>query len=86
MHHLTNHRNIMELKGAYKDHHSANLIMELYGIGKLFHWIIAKGHYSEHAIPPDHDGGPRLPHHGSDAQGSQARQLHVPQQGRQLAA
>ncbi|OMP06101.1 hypothetical protein COLO4_08337 [Corchorus olitorius] len=47
MYHLTGHRNIVELKGAYEDRHSVNLIMELCAGGELFDRIIAKGHYSE---------------------------------------
>ncbi|GAB4834493.1 Calcium-dependent protein kinase 3 [Ancistrocladus abbreviatus] len=47
MHHLTGHQNIVELKGAYEDRHSVNLIMELCAGGELFDRIIAKGHYSE---------------------------------------
>ncbi|XP_039011839.1 calcium-dependent protein kinase 3-like [Hibiscus syriacus] len=47
MHHLTGHRNIVELKGAYEDRHSVNLIMELCAGGELFDRIIEKGHYSE---------------------------------------
>ncbi|XP_010251583.1 PREDICTED: calcium-dependent protein kinase 1-like [Nelumbo nucifera] len=49
MHHLTGHRNIVELKGAYEDHHSVNLVMELCEGGELFDRIILKGHYSERA-------------------------------------
>ncbi|KAJ9706066.1 hypothetical protein PVL29_001571 [Vitis rotundifolia] len=49
MHHLTGHRNIVELKGAYEDRHSVNLVMELCAGGELFDRIIAKGHYSERA-------------------------------------
>ncbi|KAJ1687982.1 hypothetical protein LUZ63_019372 [Rhynchospora breviuscula] len=49
MHHLTGHRNIVELKGAYEDKHSVNLVMELCEGGELFDRIIAKGHYSERA-------------------------------------
>ncbi|KAK9103783.1 hypothetical protein Sjap_021037 [Stephania japonica] len=49
MHHLTGHRNVVELKGAYEDRHSVNLVMELCAGGELFDRIIAKGHYSEHA-------------------------------------
>ncbi|CAL9187735.1 unnamed protein product [Musa hybrid cultivar] len=49
MHHLTGHRNIVELKGAYEDRHSVNLVMELCEGGELFDRIIAKGHYSERA-------------------------------------
>ncbi|KAL7188999.1 hypothetical protein ACSBR1_038796 [Camellia fascicularis] len=49
MYHLTGHRNIVELKGAYEDRHSVNLIMELCAGGQLFDRILAKGHYSERA-------------------------------------
>ncbi|CAK9141956.1 unnamed protein product [Ilex paraguariensis] len=49
MHHLTGHRNIVELKDAYEDRQSVNLIMELCAGGELFDRIIAKGHYSERA-------------------------------------
>ncbi|XP_077251264.1 calcium-dependent protein kinase 1-like isoform X2 [Tasmannia lanceolata] len=49
MHHLTGHRNIVELKGAYEDRNSVNLVMELCEGGELFDRIIAKGHYSERA-------------------------------------
>ncbi|XP_065858723.1 calcium-dependent protein kinase 3 isoform X1 [Euphorbia lathyris] len=49
MHHLTGYRNIVELKGAYEDKQSVNLIMELCAGGELFDRIIAKGHYSERA-------------------------------------
>ncbi|KAF6153270.1 hypothetical protein GIB67_000059 [Kingdonia uniflora] len=49
MHHLTGHRNIVELKGAYEDQQSVNLVMELCAGGELFDRIIAKGHYSERA-------------------------------------
>ncbi|XP_047341532.1 calcium-dependent protein kinase 1-like [Impatiens glandulifera] len=49
MHHLTGHRNIVELKGAYEDRYSINLLMELCEGGELFDRIIAKGHYSERA-------------------------------------
>ncbi|KAK1269790.1 Calcium-dependent protein kinase 3 [Acorus gramineus] len=49
MHHLTGHRNIVELKGAFEDRQSVNLIMELCEGGELFDRIIAKGHYSERA-------------------------------------
>lgn len=49
MHHLTGHKNIVELKGAFEDRHSVNLVMELCEGGELFDRIIAKGHYSERA-------------------------------------
>ncbi|XP_058100328.1 calcium-dependent protein kinase 1-like isoform X2 [Magnolia sinica] len=49
MYHLAGHRNIVELKGAYEDRQSVNLVMELCAGGELFDRIIAKGHYSERA-------------------------------------
>lgn len=49
MHHLTGHRHVVELKGAYEDRQSVNLVMELCAGGELFDRIIAKGHYSERA-------------------------------------
>jgi calcium-dependent protein kinase len=49
MHHLTGQPNIVELKGAYEDKQSVNLVMELCAGGELFDRIIAKGHYSERA-------------------------------------
>lgn len=49
MHHLTGHRNIVELRGAYEDRHSVNLIMELCEGGELFDRIVARGHYTERA-------------------------------------
>ncbi|KAL2348002.1 hypothetical protein Fmac_002002 [Flemingia macrophylla] len=49
MHHLTGHRNIVELKGAFEDRQSVNLVMELCAGGELFDRIIARGHYSERA-------------------------------------
>ncbi|WOK98574.1 calcium-dependent protein kinase 15 [Canna indica] len=49
MHHLTGHRNIVELKGAFEDRHSVNLVMELCEGGELFDRIISRGHYTERA-------------------------------------
>ncbi|GAA0162773.1 non-receptor serine/threonine protein kinase [Lithospermum erythrorhizon] len=49
MHHLTGHRNVVELKGAFEDRHSVNLIMELCEGGELFDRIVSRGHYSERA-------------------------------------
>ncbi|XP_060180107.1 calcium-dependent protein kinase 1-like [Lycium barbarum] len=49
MHHLTGHRNIIELKGTFEDKHHVHLVMELCAGGELFDRIIAKGHYSERA-------------------------------------
>lgn len=47
MHHLTGHRNIVELKEVFEDRHNVHLVMELCAGGELFDRIIAKGHYSE---------------------------------------
>ncbi|XP_042021007.1 calcium-dependent protein kinase 1-like isoform X2 [Salvia splendens] len=49
MHHLTGHRNIVELKECFEDRHNVHLVMELCAGGELFDRIIAKGHYSERA-------------------------------------
>ncbi|KAG6414029.1 hypothetical protein SASPL_126746 [Salvia splendens] len=49
MHHLTGQPNIVQLKGAYEDKHSVNLVMELCAGGELFDRIISKGHYTERA-------------------------------------
>ncbi|KAL0408112.1 UNVERIFIED_CONTAM: Calcium-dependent protein kinase [Sesamum radiatum] len=49
MHHLTGHRNIVELKEVFEDRHNVHLVMELCAGGELFDRIIAKGHYSERA-------------------------------------
>ncbi|XP_051137735.1 calcium-dependent protein kinase 1-like isoform X2 [Andrographis paniculata] len=47
MHHLTGHRNIVELKEVFEDRLHVHLVMELCAGGELFDRIIAKGHYSE---------------------------------------
>ncbi|KMZ60204.1 Calcium-dependent protein kinase 3 [Zostera marina] len=49
MHHLTGHRNIVELIGVYEDKKSVHLVMELCEGGELFDRIISKGFYSERA-------------------------------------
>ncbi|CAA0838199.1 Calcium-dependent protein kinase 3 [Striga hermonthica] len=49
MHHMTGHRNIVELKEVFEDRHSVHLVMELCAGGELFDRIIARGHYSERA-------------------------------------
>lgn len=49
MHHLTGNRSIVELKGAYEDRQSVNLVMELCEGGELFDRIIERGCYSEKA-------------------------------------
>ncbi|KAI3756635.1 hypothetical protein L1987_56457 [Smallanthus sonchifolius] len=47
MHHLSGQQNIVDLKGAFEDKHSVNLVMELCAGGELFDRIIAKGYYTE---------------------------------------
>ncbi|KAJ7545739.1 hypothetical protein O6H91_08G007800 [Diphasiastrum complanatum] len=47
MHHLSGYENIVELKGAYEDKYSVNLVMELCEGGELFERITQRGHYSE---------------------------------------
>ncbi|GER57569.1 calcium-dependent protein kinase [Striga asiatica] len=49
MHHLTGHRNIVELREVFEDRHYVHLVMDLCAGGELFDRIIAKGHYSERA-------------------------------------
>ncbi|KAL3619222.1 Calcium-dependent protein kinase 15 [Castilleja foliolosa] len=49
MHHLTGHRNIVELREVFEDRYSVHLVMELCAGGELFDRIIARGHYSERA-------------------------------------
>jgi calcium-dependent protein kinase len=47
MHHLSDHPNIVNIKGAYEDVTSVHLVMELCAGGELFDRIIQRGHYSE---------------------------------------
>ena len=47
MHHLSDHPNIVTIKGAYEDANSVHLVMELCAGGELFDRIIQRGHYSE---------------------------------------
>ncbi|KAH7445604.1 hypothetical protein KP509_01G017600 [Ceratopteris richardii] len=49
MHHLAGQPNVVEMKGAFEDKQSVNLVMELCAGGELFDRIIARGHYSEKA-------------------------------------
>ena len=47
MHHLSEHPNVVRIKGAYEDPLSVHLVMELCAGGELFDRIIEKGHFSE---------------------------------------
>eukprot|EP01018_Ginkgo_biloba_P013113 Gb_10111 [translate_table: standard] len=47
MHHLSEHPNVVTIKGAYEDVASVHLVMELCAGGELFDRIIQRGHYSE---------------------------------------
>ncbi|KAK9135616.1 hypothetical protein Syun_014946 [Stephania yunnanensis] len=47
MHHLSGHKNIVLIKGAYEDHMYVHIVMELCAGGELFDRIIQRGHYSE---------------------------------------
>ncbi|KAL6501738.1 Calcium-dependent protein kinase 15 [Orobanche gracilis] len=47
MHHLTGHRNIVELREVFEDRYYVHLVMDLCAGGELFDRIIARGHYSE---------------------------------------
>ncbi|KAI3864635.1 hypothetical protein MKX03_009155 [Papaver bracteatum] len=47
MHHLSGHKNIVSIKGAYEDPLYVHIVMELCAGGELFDRIIQRGHYSE---------------------------------------
>eukprot|EP00268_Persea_americana_P044526 TRINITY_DN449_c0_g1_i2.p1 TRINITY_DN449_c0_g1~~TRINITY_DN449_c0_g1_i2.p1 ORF type:complete len:607 (-),score=116.38 TRINITY_DN449_c0_g1_i2:451-2271(-) len=47
MHHLSGHKNIVAIKGAYEDPLYVHIVMELCAGGELFDRIIQRGHYSE---------------------------------------
>ena len=47
MHHLSEHPNIVRIKGTYEDPVSVHLVMELCEGGELFDRIVQKGQYSE---------------------------------------
>ncbi|CAI7838980.1 unnamed protein product [Closterium sp. NIES-54] len=49
LHLLSDHPNVINLKGAYKDDSAVYIVMELCTGGELFDQIIARGHYSERA-------------------------------------
>ncbi|KAH7681002.1 Non-specific serine/threonine protein kinase protein [Dioscorea alata] len=47
MHHLSEHANVVRIRGAYEDTLFVHLVMELCAGGELFDRIIQKGHFSE---------------------------------------
>ncbi|KAM7278260.1 hypothetical protein ACFE04_005394 [Oxalis oulophora] len=47
MHHLSEHPNVVRIRGTYEDSVFVHLVMELCAGGELFDRIVAKGHYSE---------------------------------------
>ncbi|OVA01088.1 Protein kinase domain [Macleaya cordata] len=47
MHHLSGHKYIVSIKGAYEDPLYVHIVMELCAGGELFDRIIQRGHYSE---------------------------------------
>ncbi|XP_021864078.1 calcium-dependent protein kinase 11 [Spinacia oleracea] len=47
MHHLSEHPNVVRIKGTYEDSVFVHLVMELCAGGELFDRIVAKGQYSE---------------------------------------
>ncbi|KAJ4795534.1 Calcium-dependent protein kinase [Rhynchospora pubera] len=49
MHHLSEHPNVVRIKGAYEDALFVHIVMELCAGGELFDRIIQKGHYTERA-------------------------------------
>ncbi|WOK98843.1 calcium-dependent protein kinase 26-like [Canna indica] len=47
LHHLSGHKNVVTIKGAYEDAQYVHIVMELCAGGELFDRIIERGHYSE---------------------------------------
>ncbi|KAF8018233.1 hypothetical protein BT93_H3200 [Corymbia citriodora subsp. variegata] len=47
MHHLSEHPNVVQIKGTYEDGMFVHIVMELCAGGELFDRIIQKGHFSE---------------------------------------
>ncbi|KAA8522635.1 hypothetical protein F0562_013004 [Nyssa sinensis] len=47
MHHLSEHANVVRIKGTYEDQLYVHIVMELCAGGELFDRIVQKGHYSE---------------------------------------
>ncbi|TVU42474.1 hypothetical protein EJB05_08881, partial [Eragrostis curvula] len=57
MHHLSGHRNVVAIKGAYEDQLYVHIVMELCAGGDLFDRIIQRGHYSERSARPPSSRG-----------------------------
>nr|XP_009397608.1 PREDICTED: calcium-dependent protein kinase 26-like [Musa acuminata subsp. malaccensis] len=47
MHHLSGHKNVVTIKGAFEDALYVHIVMELCSGGELFDRIIERGHFSE---------------------------------------
>ncbi|KAF6147886.1 hypothetical protein GIB67_014466 [Kingdonia uniflora] len=47
MHHLSEHLNVVRIRGTYEDSVFVHIVMELCAGGELFDRIVQKGHYSE---------------------------------------
>ncbi|KAG6533406.1 hypothetical protein ZIOFF_007274 [Zingiber officinale] len=47
LHHLSGHKNVVTIKGAFEDAQFVHIVMELCAGGELFDRIIERGHYSE---------------------------------------
>ncbi|KAI3723694.1 hypothetical protein L2E82_35450 [Cichorium intybus] len=47
MHHLSEHPNVVRIKGTYEDALYVHIVMELCAGGELFDRIVQKGQYSE---------------------------------------
>jgi len=47
MHHLSEHPNVVRIKGTYEDALYVHIVMELCAGGELFDRIVEKGQYSE---------------------------------------
>ncbi|CAN6464029.1 unnamed protein product [Victoria cruziana] len=47
MHHLSGHKNVVTIKGAFEDSLYVHIVMELCAGGELFDRIIQRGHFSE---------------------------------------
>ncbi|XP_074583472.1 calcium-dependent protein kinase 26-like isoform X2 [Curcuma longa] len=47
LHHLSGHKNVVTIKGAFEDAQFVHIVMELCAGGELFDRIVERGHYSE---------------------------------------